>query len=63
MKCECADRGCPFHTGLDHCVRTATDVLYRCDMEDRTGTRFCRPCADDADESGLYGQRTGVVGR
>lgn len=57
MKCECRDPGCKVHPGFETanpCERKATDTLYRIDMEDRTGTRFCKACALDAYESGLF---------
>ena len=58
LRCECADKRCPVHPGSD-CLfstyqRNRIRTLRRVDMEDRTGTRFCIPCADDASESGLF---------
>ena len=54
-KCECADRLCPVHKGHAECSFVGrTKTLYRVDMEDRTGTRFCPSCANDAYESGLF---------
>ncbi len=58
-KCECADKGCAVHKGRAECRFGQGDGcpmtrLYRVDMEDRSGTLFCLPCADDAMESGLY---------
>ncbi|MBM3791780.1 MAG: hypothetical protein FJW35_15715 [Acidobacteria bacterium] len=50
--CEDADPACPVCHG--RCKRPYDVVLYRTDMEDRTGTRFCDECADDALESGLF---------
>jgi hypothetical protein len=61
-QCECYDTQCK---GGQHsptvyygrCLTTARLVtLYRVDMDDRTGTRLCRPCADDAMASGLFRQ-------
>jgi hypothetical protein len=52
--CECADRLCPVHTGQGRCLARATVTLFRVDMVDRTGTRFCAPCADDAAGSSLF---------
>lgn len=52
--CECSDAGCKAHVGKACDVRARTRTLYRVDMEDRTGTRFCSACADDAMESGLF---------
>ena len=54
--CECADSGCPMHLGTD-CDSSESEnltILYRVDMTDYTGTRFCDGCADDAFESGLF---------
>lgn len=57
VKCECADAMCPVHRG-ESCQwsggKPSTTILYRVDMEDRTGTLFCEGCADDAMESGLF---------
>jgi len=54
-RCECADPGCPQHKGESECKRVNhVEVLFRVDMDDRTGTRFCGRCADDAMESGLF---------
>jgi len=54
-RCECADRLCPAeHNGQSHCRVLARIVLYRVDMDDRTGTAFCYPCADDSIASGLF---------
>lgn len=52
--CECADTGCPAHFGLPHCERRANAVLFRTDMEDKTGSLFCERCALDAYGSGVY---------
>ena len=54
--CECADPKCPACQG--HCPRSATVNLRRVDMEDRTGTFFCRTCASDALDSGLFNPDT-----
>ena len=51
ITCECADPGCPGHKGTSDCFRKQQTVLYRIDMEDRTGVAFC---ADDAGDSGLF---------
>ena len=53
-KCECGDPNCPVHKGEDECGNMGMAKLYRIDMEDRTGTNFCRRCAQDAYESGLF---------
>lgn len=51
--CQCADAACAAgHIG--DCRLTATERLYRVDMEDTTGTAFCCACADDAWASGLF---------
>lgn len=50
--CECSDNHCPACFG--QCKEPATTTLYRIDMQDLTGTRFCEACADDAFESGLF---------
>jgi hypothetical protein len=53
--CECTDPGCPVHKGKSECSHFGRVVtLYRVDMEDETGTRMCRACAEDAMESGLF---------
>jgi hypothetical protein len=54
MKCQCADSRCPAHTGQSRCTREANRMLYRVDMDDVSGTRFCGICADDALESGVF---------
>ena len=52
-RCECFDRECPEgHTG--QCINKAHMTLWRIDMEDNGGTRFCRSCGDDAMESGNF---------
>lgn len=57
-RCECADKECPKHRGYGRCDESVLGVrgvtLYRCDMDDRTGTRMCQWCADDAFGSGLF---------
>lgn len=54
IPCECADPKCPVHYGQSQCVNRAAEILYRVDMEDRTGTAFCQECADDAFDSGMF---------
>lgn len=57
IECECADLGCPHHKGYECTARAGVGKgrrLRRVDMEDRTGTRFCLPCAEDAFASGLF---------
>ena len=60
-KCECIDHGCAAHRNSTCSEREdarASVNLRRVDMHDVTGTNFCRACADDAHESGLfYGDR------
>lgn len=53
-RCECSDHACPVHRGKSSCSNQATTILYRVDMEDRTGSAFCEQCATDAFESGLF---------
>jgi hypothetical protein len=54
VSCQCSDPGCPVHAGKSSCTHRAITALVRVDMEDITGTAFCRACADDAFESGLF---------
>lgn len=54
--CECADGKCPVHTGHD-CTALSTCTLYRSDMDDKSGVRFCEACAADAMESGVFTDR------
>lgn len=51
--CECFDTQCPIHPGQP-CHDEAVTTLYRIDMMDRSGTRFCEGCAEDAMGSGLF---------
>ncbi len=51
-RCECADKRCPVCKG--DCVNAWDTTLFRADMQDATGTRFCAGCGDDAFESGLF---------
>lgn len=53
-RCECFDPGCTWHLGHDHCHSPAAVVLYRVDMDDRSGVAFCEDCAQDAVESGVF---------
>jgi hypothetical protein len=50
--CEDGDAGCVHCAG--RCTRDAVCVLFRVDMEDRTGTAFCETCSEDALASGLF---------
>ena len=52
--CECIDANCPAHEGIHHCDVNGTTVLYRIDMEDRTGTLFCEACTEDALGAQVY---------
>lgn len=54
VMCECADKGCVAHPNVNVCGQHGTSTLYRVDMYDKTGTRFCAACADDAFETGLF---------
>jgi hypothetical protein len=56
-KCECYDKECSAHKGTNCKRESRTKTLYRIDMEDKTGTRFCDDCESDALESGLYDYR------
>ena len=58
-RCECFDTGDNHpinNSGRDgmQCTRKATSTLWRVDMEDVSGTRFCDECASDAMGSGLF---------
>ena len=55
LKCECADPGCPACRGK--CKHRATNIAFRVDMEDRTGTPMCSACASDALDSGVFRTR------
>lgn len=52
--CECSDPGCWVHPTSPRCVSSYTFILYRIDMEDKTGTLMCAACAEDAYASGLF---------
>lgn len=53
--CECSDPGCPEHKGKSRCSYTGeVMLLYRIDMEDKTGSAMCEKCASDAFESGVF---------
>jgi len=51
--CKCTDPLCPVDHGKE-CKAAVETALYRVDMEDETGTLMCRPCADDALDSGVF---------
>lgn len=58
-QCECCDRGCngnhPVACEHGRCQTTARlKTIKRVDMEDRTGTRMCPACVEDALQSGLF---------
>lgn len=59
LTCECSDVGCSVHIGQS-CVLRNEQTLYRIDMDDWTGTRFCEKCASDAMDSGLFTDETQV---
>lgn len=59
--CGCFDKGCKANHG--HACLAMIDpragdgsgeTLFRIDMDDKSGTLFCRACADDALESGVF---------
>jgi hypothetical protein len=52
--CECSDPGCSVNHGSKECGQNAEDILYRVDMEDRSGTAMCEDCASDAFEAGVF---------
>lgn len=52
--CDCTDRGCTQHRGFAWCNTLASEIVYRVDMEDLTGTLICSACARDAYETGLF---------
>lgn len=54
VRCECCDDRCLEHKGRDRCHHQATDILYRVDMNDETGTAMCDACADDAFSSDVF---------
>jgi hypothetical protein len=55
FRCECSDPGCPVHKGAEVCLNRAAFSLRRIDMEDgQTKIRFCRACANDALDSGVF---------
>jgi len=59
--CECSDPQCPVHDGKPECSYQAKQTLYRIDMEDMSGTRFCRRCAEDAYSSGVFSDSTMIL--
>jgi len=56
--CKCADSGCPIHNGVSSCKNRRSVLLFRVDMEDRSGTWMCKDCADDAFKFGLFREAT-----
>lgn len=60
-QCECSDPGCPVHKDASACVRRAVSTLYRVDMIDETGTKFCEECGSDAMDSGLFSEESPAV--
>lgn len=59
-QCECTDPGCPVHNPNSECINLATQILYRVDMEDATGSAMCDGCGDDAYGSGLFTDTVGL---
>lgn len=61
-RCECLDSvdGHPLESGRTRgqCTTKATCTLWRVDMEDYNGTRFCDYCGDDALTCGLFTTET-----
>ena len=57
-RCECEDSLCPVHVGKS-CAERAQLTLFRVDMEDRTGVRFCDACGTDALESDVFSVDSG----
>lgn len=55
-QCECADPLCVCRqTKLGRpCLGVPFSIGYRVDMDDATGTKFCRNCGQDALDAGLY---------
>ena len=53
QSCECTDPGCPVCGGK--CNRTAQVNMNRADMADESGVFFCRQCAGDAADAGVFG--------
>ncbi len=54
MNCQCGDPGCPACQG--ECKQRAVTALVRSDLfgfPDESGFGMCRPCANDACESGV----------
>lgn len=60
--CECEDGACQAYrhvTAAGRCAESVAKTLYRVDMDDHDGVRFCSGCADDASEAGVFAtQRT-----
>ena len=59
--CECSDRECPVHKGRPSCPRAGDTIVYRSDMEDRSGVLMCEGCAADALDSGVFHAATGLI--
>jgi len=51
-QCQCFDSVC-HRPEVGQCKDKATQTLWRIDMSDVFGTRFCAECAEDAMQSGL----------
>lgn len=56
FECECCDRGCPVHPGVEKCnVVAEMGLYYRPDWgPDGDYAYFCEGCGDDACESGTW---------
>lgn len=55
-QCECCDPGCTGHEGKSECQRKPRLVLRRIDFADTPRCAFCNTCAEDALESGAFGE-------
>lgn len=57
-QCQCSDSGCPVHRSNSACARRAVHTLYRIDMHDIRGARFCEDCGTDAMEAGVFSEES-----
>lgn len=53
QQCDCNRPGCPSHPN-GPCASRATDLMYRTDMSDKTGTPMCNACAGNAMGAGNF---------
>jgi hypothetical protein len=51
--CECSDPLCPVHKGKE-CANKAQMELIRIDFEGQPKCYFCKRCAEDALQSGVF---------